>query len=545
MNAPFFGGSGSTPFFQAKLTVNQPGDRYEQEADQVADQVMRMRTGDASIAQRTPVQFVQRACACEHEQKNLQRKETGRSDAGGHSAPPIVSDVLSSGGGQPLDASTQQFMSSRMDQDFSQVRVHTDSRAAESASAIQARAYTSGQHVVFGAGEYQPSSESGKRLLAHELVHVGQQKFYPNSKLQRVAISPREWSDRVRKARKDQDESEYLEIFKSSLPNHKVEGLDDKINLAKGGEKDNSKLKPGYNFDLTFMTYGGATGYLENGKLTTFLTVTLDEALPPSAILIGPSNFIENIPTSAKETIAHELAHFEHQRITVKLVEDWRKSFSDSSKKSTEERERLKKYKNDPVKLRNKFTLWLQNNYMHPSKKLIISDFEFVVTVEQVKNNGLMTTEILASLEGFKETRPDWKIANEKNDQQALDYIFSTLTNYPVERKFWSNLLGENVKEVFLNRLLNFYCDTLDDVEREIFDAQIKRRKDQFDYQIISGARKIKDHGDEKDGFYDRVMTVPIFGTCAVMDGNNFYCDITGRIVGKCQEKKSKKKSSK
>jgi len=180
-NRSFFGGVGSLPFFQAKLTVNQPGDAHEREADAVADQVMRMKTGDSPIVQRmpiTPVSAIQRACAnCEKEKEGVQRKETGGGDASSKAAPSIVSDVLSSGGGQPMDGGTRQFMESRFGQDFSQVRIHTDSRAAESASAIQARAYTSGRNVVFGSGEYQPSSESGQRLLAHELVHVGQQNM--------------------------------------------------------------------------------------------------------------------------------------------------------------------------------------------------------------------------------------------------------------------------------------------------------------------------------------------------------------------------------
>ncbi len=184
---PFFGGS-STPFFQPKLTVNQPGDVHEQEADQVADQVMRM---DADIKQpaiggnkerapqsmvNTNISFVQRACtACEQkDEETLQRKETAN-DAGGDAAPPIVADVLSSGAGQALDADTKGFMESRMGQDFSQVRVHTDARAAESATAIQAKAYTSGNNIVFKAGAYQPQLEEGRHLLAHELTHVVQQ----------------------------------------------------------------------------------------------------------------------------------------------------------------------------------------------------------------------------------------------------------------------------------------------------------------------------------------------------------------------------------
>ena len=66
-------------------------------------------------------------------------------------------------------------MESRFGHDFSQVRVHTDTRAAESARAVNARAYTVGRNVVFGSGQYAPGSGEGQRLLAHELTHVVQQ----------------------------------------------------------------------------------------------------------------------------------------------------------------------------------------------------------------------------------------------------------------------------------------------------------------------------------------------------------------------------------
>jgi hypothetical protein len=186
-----------TPFFQPKLTVNTPGDAYEQEADQVADQVMRMQAGDAPIIQRIPltsVGDVQRQCAaCEQEEEQAQRKETGSDSAGGKAAPGIVSDVLSSGGGEAMDTSTRQFMESRFSQDFSNIRIHTDSRAAESATAIQAKAYTSGRDIVFGQGQYQPESSSGKRLLAHELAHVGQQgQGGYGQYIQRMSLCPHE-----------------------------------------------------------------------------------------------------------------------------------------------------------------------------------------------------------------------------------------------------------------------------------------------------------------------------------------------------------------
>lgn len=88
--------------------------------------------------------------------------------------PQVVHDVLRSPG-QPLDAATQAYMESRFGHDFSQVRVHTDTMAAESAQAVNALAYTVGSRVIFGSGQYAPTTHKGQQLLAHELAHVVQQ----------------------------------------------------------------------------------------------------------------------------------------------------------------------------------------------------------------------------------------------------------------------------------------------------------------------------------------------------------------------------------
>jgi hypothetical protein len=92
--------------------------------------------------------------------------------------PPLVHDVLRSPG-QSLDGDTRAFMEPRLGHDFSRVRVHTDARAAESARAMDARAYTVGQDIVFGAGRYAPGTSQGRRLMAHELTHVVQQRQSP------------------------------------------------------------------------------------------------------------------------------------------------------------------------------------------------------------------------------------------------------------------------------------------------------------------------------------------------------------------------------
>lgn len=156
--------------FQAKLAINKPGDAYEQEADRLSERVMRM-----------PEPKVQR-CSCggacskcqEEEHGKLQTKRLRPGDQEEVAAPPIVQEVLA-GPAQSLDLQTRGFMETRFGHDFKHVRVHTDRRASESAKAVRAQAYTVGRDIVFGAGQYAPQSEGGKRLLAHELTHTLQQ----------------------------------------------------------------------------------------------------------------------------------------------------------------------------------------------------------------------------------------------------------------------------------------------------------------------------------------------------------------------------------
>jgi len=90
-----------------------------------------------------------------------------------------VHDVVGTGGGTPLDDGTRADMESRFGQDFGDVRVHTDGQASASAEAVGANAYTVGSDVVFGAGQFDPATPTGQRTLAHELVHVLQQRSGP------------------------------------------------------------------------------------------------------------------------------------------------------------------------------------------------------------------------------------------------------------------------------------------------------------------------------------------------------------------------------
>lgn len=114
--------------------------------------------------------------ACEKNRSTLQRATRNSQLETGTSAgvPSIVHEVLRSPG-QPLDSATRAFFEPRFGHDFSRVRVHTDSKAAGSAQAMNARAYTVNRDLVFGDGQFAPSTTRGTRLLAHELTHVVQQ----------------------------------------------------------------------------------------------------------------------------------------------------------------------------------------------------------------------------------------------------------------------------------------------------------------------------------------------------------------------------------
>lgn len=227
---------------QAKLKVGKPNDTYEQEADRTADTVMRMpdpliqrqeeekteetaqakplvgtisplvqrqadekeETAQAKLliepitplVQRQPqeekkdetAQMLQRQAADENKDETAQAK--GTADATPEVAPNLESRIQTMrGGGQPLANSTRTFFESRFGYDFGGVRVHTDSQAAETASHLNAQAFTIGRNIFFGAGRYEPHTTSGQWLLAHELTHTVQQSPQPLTATSRVVQS--------------------------------------------------------------------------------------------------------------------------------------------------------------------------------------------------------------------------------------------------------------------------------------------------------------------------------------------------------------------
>jgi Domain of unknown function (DUF4157) len=208
---------------QTKLTVGTPGDIYEQEADRVADQVMRIP--ESSIQSQMESK--------ENENEGMiQRKAITNqvdplaSTQSSSEVPFVVHEALHSPG-QPLDPTTRTFMEPRFGYDFSQVRVHTDAKAAKSSTSIKARAFTSGQDIFFQQGEYKPHSRVGQKLLAHELTHVVQQKNVRQS--EQIQCAPADGSEEPSIA---STSNEAIEMWKDVIAERHFQGKGSEGNIT-------------------------------------------------------------------------------------------------------------------------------------------------------------------------------------------------------------------------------------------------------------------------------------------------------------------------
>ena len=158
---------------QAKLNIGKPNDKYEKEADDTAAKVVQQIN---SSPQRGSVQKQE---SLESEDEELQTKslvQRRENLNGGEASTDLESSIQNArAGGQSLDPNLQAQMGQAMGADFSGVKVHTDSHSDQLNKSIQAKAFTTGQDVFFRKGAYEPRSQGGQELIAHELTHVMQQ----------------------------------------------------------------------------------------------------------------------------------------------------------------------------------------------------------------------------------------------------------------------------------------------------------------------------------------------------------------------------------
>jgi hypothetical protein len=152
---------------QTNLRISQPHEAAEIEADRIADHVMRLP--DTGVKQESVARGYD-ASTCPGDESKVDRKSSGIGSVSGESP------LTYMGGGEPLRKDLRTYFEPRLGADLGDVRMHTDATAQRSARSVASRAYAYGPHIVFGAGSYEPGTDRGKRLIAHELAHVIQQK---------------------------------------------------------------------------------------------------------------------------------------------------------------------------------------------------------------------------------------------------------------------------------------------------------------------------------------------------------------------------------
>jgi Domain of unknown function (DUF4157) len=283
-------------FFQPKLAINNPNDKYEQEADTVADKVMQIETPSLqkkpvadSLISASPflITPMQRKCDNCKEEEKMQRKEIdGEEITAQNNLENYVGGLQS--GGQPLSKETRNFYEPRFGYDFSKVKIHTDNVAAKSAQSINALAYTSGSNIVFNSNQYSPNTDTGKRLLGHELTHVVQQSIQ-NKTIQRKPLPadlklPCTWGDY-------EFTETTIEKIRLLSTTDKGTPIDSKIltAIAKQIKKDNELIT-----DAAFQV---KVCVISPGVTTRF-TLLNDE--PVLALDLGDVNV---------ETVRHEMGH--------------------------------------------------------------------------------------------------------------------------------------------------------------------------------------------------------------------------------------------
>lgn len=331
---------------QAKLSIGQPGDKYEQEADRNADRIMRKTTAGPQSQPQPPLeeQAIQakiRMQPMEEEEEMMMPKvqmqpmeeeeemmQTKPKSGTATSASPAMSSAITSqkGRGQNLSASSRKFFTSGFGTSFNNVKIHNGALAHKLNQQLNSRAFTVGSDIFFRQGEYSPETSRGKRLLAHELTHVIQQKGMKDAtarrKIQRLSIGPgptadRDWravpdnhKPRVNQAlaliRRVAQNRRLKNYFRDHAPGGTINTLQNVVNRAVVWElrrEGNLGLSVQGGNDMAYDTFMyrlgrysiAATLLHEMGHLANFATEPECENAPEAARMYAP--FITDIST--------------------------------------------------------------------------------------------------------------------------------------------------------------------------------------------------------------------------------------------------------
>jgi Domain of unknown function (DUF4157) len=394
---------------------------------------------------------------------------------------PVVRETLHSPG-QPLDAATRQLFEPRFGWDFGRVRVHTDARAARSASALDARAFTFGERIVFGAGRYAPAGFDGRRLIAHELAHVIQQidtgtptiQRQPDSGSKEIempeenvpaeptliksrrgltdwirdpspsgSLDEKQWADGL----KANDIAKlYADIAKVAHTEKVFEGpaavpkTTDSINIVKDAKNG---MNPGLNFSDFFMDPGGSFFVNpEGGKPFVGFTPSRTDPLPKVAIVLSKQAF--STKSVALGVLRHEMVHAEHLTMVLKEAQKWR---ADTKTKSS-------------------FEDWLNEQ----NKKGRLSDLDLLLVKDQLLTQSqtaprAANTELLAYTEEFMTEFLLTRSPPADNNHPAFLPLFGVISS---SSEPWANA-NTSVRAEALGRLQEYFCHVLDGPHQDAF----------------------------------------------------------------------------
>lgn len=201
----------TNPNVQAKLTIGQPNDKYEQEADQVAAQVVQQINAPSQKTAQP-----QRITG-----QTLQKKSTIQLSQNGAAVSGDLEQSIEQarGSGQPLHAKTRVAMEQAFGANFRGVRIHTDSASDHLSRSIQAKAFATGQDIFFRKGTYQPESQQGQELIAHELTHVVQQN---SGTVQRMSNTIQRDPNEYGNLEKDEESAAYKDVGKTLIAAYRM-----------------------------------------------------------------------------------------------------------------------------------------------------------------------------------------------------------------------------------------------------------------------------------------------------------------------------------
>ena len=287
-------GSSLSDLISPKLRVGADNDPLERQADKMAETVMSMPTSfplGNSILNRKPV------CSCGGSCPTCRAK-----------AAPVEAAIDSpQPGGHPLPDRELHFFSSRFGANFSNVSIHDDARAASLAESVNARAFTHGPNVVFGAGEYAPGTVSGRKLIAHELAHVSQQRF--------LALSGAEASEGNIQRKESTEKTDEAAKKRESFADDMMRGMKPPEELKKLRKRIITALKAFSLGQLRRMKKAGVRFWLAPElppKLAKFIT---PPKLKTPAQYIKEARVIQVRVRTKTGHMRHELAHaWDHAR---------------------------------------------------------------------------------------------------------------------------------------------------------------------------------------------------------------------------------------